>query len=129
MVKNPIYTYFSPFFVAYIVAYIGLLNPRKLPVIFSGDYSYGIYLYAYPIQQAITMLLPGMRIWYINFLITVPIVGLFAAFSWHCIEKRALRLKRFFYKPPVAAAYDWQTAAPGDVAGKEAVISVPGSPA
>lgn len=39
---------FSPIPIAYVTVWLGLQNPPKLPVIFSGDYSYGVYLYAFP---------------------------------------------------------------------------------
>ena len=58
-----------------------------------GDYSYGVYIYAYPVQQTLMHLQPGLG----------PI-GLFAAsmavtlalavLSWHLIEKPAMRLAR-----------------------------------
>jgi peptidoglycan/LPS O-acetylase OafA/YrhL len=56
------------------------------------DYSYGIYIYAYPVQQMTAVLLPG---WgpiaqiVVSFWVTiVP-----ASLSWHFIEKPALALK------------------------------------
>ena len=58
----------------------------------SGDYSYGIYIYAFPIQQYVVYKFPEMHIyWYIIICATITI--LFAALSWHLIEKRALFLK------------------------------------
>ncbi len=57
-----------------------------------GDYSYGIYIYAFPVQQALVASIPG---------ITVPamialagtITLVLAMLSWHLVEQRALRLK------------------------------------
>ena len=96
LVTSHTFVYLAPFPIAYLTGFIGLLKPRKLPLIFAGDYSYGIYLYAYPIQQAVYQLVPASRHWYVNFAISISVVGLFAVFSWHAIEKPILRLKRIF---------------------------------
>ena len=34
---------------AYVTVYLGLLNPSRNKIILSGDYSYGLYLYGFPI--------------------------------------------------------------------------------
>lgn len=57
-----------------------------------GDYSYGIYIYAFPVQQTLVMLYPNIGIQAyicVSFLLTL----LLAIPSWHLIEKRALALK------------------------------------
>jgi peptidoglycan/LPS O-acetylase OafA/YrhL len=95
LIISHIFIYLVPLPVAYLTAYIGLLQPKKLPIVFTGDYSYGIYLYAFPIQQAVYQLVPSSTSWYINFLLALAAVSVFAAFSWHCIERPALKLKRF----------------------------------
>ncbi|AOI65566.1 hypothetical protein WS51_18370 [Burkholderia territorii] len=79
---------------AYATVYLGTLNPPKLKFLESGDYSYGIYLYAYPIQQAIAYF-PGLRSWWLSTLITIPVTGAIAYVSWHYIEKHCLRLRIF----------------------------------
>jgi len=58
-----------------------------------GDFSYGLYLYAFPIQQALvtTVGTPGGALG--NFAITAVLAGGCAALSWHMIEKPALRAK------------------------------------
>lgn len=94
LVTSHLWIYLLPFPIAYITAYLGLLRPRKLPLIFTGDYSYGTYLYAYPIQQSVFQMVPGSDKWWVNFFVSLIVVGCFAAFSWHAIEKPALRLKR-----------------------------------
>jgi peptidoglycan/LPS O-acetylase OafA/YrhL len=85
--------YVSSFVVAYATVGLGLLNPKRLSIIESGDYSYGIYLYAFPIQQTYSFLFPAHRVWYLNILFALPIASLFAAFSWHAIEKHFLKLR------------------------------------
>jgi len=58
-----------------------------------GDFSYGIYLYHYPVQQTLiqvtanTLTLPTL--FGVSFLVAFA----FAFFSWHAIEKRALAAK------------------------------------
>lgn len=57
-----------------------------------GDYSYGMYLYAFPIQQTLLHFfrLTPLSLMGSAFLLTFP----FAFASWHLVEKRALRLKK-----------------------------------
>ena len=57
-----------------------------------GDYSYGVYIYASPIQQSFAALVPGISVQFM--ILTSSIVTFFIAFlSWHLVEKRALRFK------------------------------------
>lgn len=58
-----------------------------------GDYSYGVYIYAWPVQQAIVSLVPGVSVWEMV-LVSASMSVALAALSWHLIEKHALRLKR-----------------------------------
>jgi peptidoglycan/LPS O-acetylase OafA/YrhL len=57
-----------------------------------GDYSYGIYIFAYPIQQSVIQLIQGIEPIGV-FLIASPITTALAICSWTFIEKPALRLK------------------------------------
>lgn len=59
-----------------------------------GDFSYGIYIYSFPIQQLVTFYFGGAMNPYANFFISYPIALLFAILSWNLIEKPALSLKR-----------------------------------
>ena len=55
-----------------------------------GDYSYGLYLYAFPMQQLVLFLWPDMQTPLLFcVLVTLPP----AILSWHLVEKPALRLK------------------------------------
>ncbi len=87
---------FSPALVAYEYAILWLavrLPARLHRVGRTNDYSYGVYLYAFVVQQvlarfgAVRLGLPGYLA-----LCTLVTVGL-AALSWHLVEKWALRLK------------------------------------
>jgi len=56
-----------------------------------GDYSYGVYIYAFPVQQlAVTAGFDGPLP---NGLATILVVLPLAALSWHLVEKPALNLK------------------------------------
>jgi peptidoglycan/LPS O-acetylase OafA/YrhL len=79
--------------VAYVTVYLGLLTPKKVPLLFSGDYSYGIYLFAYPIQQALWLTALG-KFWWSNLLLATVLSFGYAAFSWRCVEKPILDRKR-----------------------------------
>ena len=59
----------------------------------NADLSYGIYLYAFPIQQAEVALL-GIRSPILLFLLAVPPTLLLAWVSWNWVEKPALSRKR-----------------------------------
>ena len=55
------------------------------------DISYGLYLYAWPIQQLLVQ--HGVRNPWVLFLTALPLTALAATLSWHLIEKPCLRLK------------------------------------
>lgn len=55
-----------------------------------GDYSYGLYLYGWPVTQAIVFALPWMTVGGVLAL-TLPITAAFACASWHLVERPALR--------------------------------------
>jgi len=57
-----------------------------------GDYSYGLFLYGYPVQQLVAHALPQAGPWTMLAL-ALPIALGCAALSWHLVEKPALRLK------------------------------------
>ncbi|HWU04490.1 MAG TPA: acyltransferase [Novosphingobium sp.] len=78
---------------SYLVIYAGLLTPRRTWVVTSGDYSYGIFLYGFAIQQAMMALFPWARAWYWNLALSVPPICIAAYASWHVVEKHALQLR------------------------------------
>jgi peptidoglycan/LPS O-acetylase OafA/YrhL len=59
-----------------------------------GDLSYGMYLYAWPVQQTITYLLYKHLNPFLLFVLTVPVTYLLAWLSWHYIEKVFLKFKK-----------------------------------
>lgn len=77
------------FYFSYVPAGI-IRNYNRL-----GDYSYGMYIYAFPVQQSVVALKPDISIF--NMIIISSVVTLFIAMlSWHLLEKRALKLKEFY---------------------------------
>ncbi|WP_054140822.1 acyltransferase [Bosea sp. AAP35] len=88
-------------FLTYCVVYIGLL-PLHLPeAIRKLDVSYGIYLYGFPIQQALVAKLAFVHgNGPLLFALSLPLVLGFALLSWLYVEKPVLRLKRHIPMPP-----------------------------
>ncbi len=58
-----------------------------------GDYSYGVYLWGFPIQQLVAAALPVPTPTRIT-LIALPLAVAAGALSWHGVEKPLLRFKR-----------------------------------
>lgn len=81
-------------FLVYATVYLGLLQLPRIPLLDRGDYSYGIYLYAMPVQQSIAFAFPQLREWYWGILSALPITIALAMVSWTFIEKPALRLRK-----------------------------------
>ncbi len=61
------------------------------------DLSYGMYLYGWPVQQALVQLFPAASLWAL-LLPALVVSALVAWVSWHGIEAPALRLKALFTK-------------------------------
>ena len=61
-----------------------------------GDYSYGLYLWGFPIQQAVASVIGHATRPRTNFEISLPITLAIAVASWHLLEKPVLRLKSHF---------------------------------
>ena len=81
---------------SYITVYLGTLNGRRPVFLMTGDYSYGIFLYGYAVQQFIASLGPALQVWYVNFSLAGLLILIAAAVSWHVVERPALALRRYF---------------------------------
>ena len=57
-----------------------------------GDYSYGLYLWQFPLQQCAVQLWPGLTPLELT-LLALPAALVLAVISWHAVESRALALK------------------------------------
>jgi peptidoglycan/LPS O-acetylase OafA/YrhL len=60
-----------------------------------GDYSYGVYVYAFPIQQTLVERIPLIEPLPL-FALALPATLAVAALSWHFVEAPALGLKSRF---------------------------------
>jgi peptidoglycan/LPS O-acetylase OafA/YrhL len=79
--------------IVYLTIFFGVANPRRLRLLKGADYSYGIFLYGFVIQQSWMSLGIQLHHWYWNIALSLPTAAVFAAFSWHAIEKPALKLR------------------------------------
>jgi peptidoglycan/LPS O-acetylase OafA/YrhL len=91
-----------PIFFAYAVVVAGFLGkPKQIEK--RGDISYGVYLYGWPVQLIVSLLIgKSVGVWgYI--LISAIVVIPFGILSWLLVEKPSIGLVKRFRKPnPVA---------------------------
>lgn len=83
-----------PYLMCLLICYGLLVASYKLPYVDldkCGDFSYGIYLYAFPVQQVFAASFPKWNA-YQNFAASFPTALAFAILSWFLVEKRALAL-------------------------------------
>jgi peptidoglycan/LPS O-acetylase OafA/YrhL len=71
--------------------YLGLTDFRRAWFLEGADYSYGLFLYHWVVQQAVMDVLP--RHWVLNLVVSIPLAIVFAAASWRWIEKPAMALR------------------------------------
>ncbi len=90
---------FSIAYALFYLAYVPAGNIRRFNA--AGDYSYGVYIYAFPVQQAVIALLPGISPALLT-LAAVPVTLVLAALSWHTVEQPALKLRRLLAMTVVA---------------------------
>ncbi|NUO77555.1 MAG: acyltransferase [Lysobacter sp.] len=69
-----------------------------------GDLSYGLYLYAFPVQQLLVLALGAQRPYLAMLALTATVTLPLAWLSWHCVERPALRLKPALAPRPAAQA-------------------------
>jgi peptidoglycan/LPS O-acetylase OafA/YrhL len=58
-----------------------------------GDFSYGVYIYAFVVQQTLIQLTGNALTTLQGFIASAAITGLAGFASWHLVEKQALKLK------------------------------------
>jgi len=92
-----LYAVALPLLLAYSTTYLATASLPRPAFLSGGDYSYGIYIYGSPIQQAVQLISP--RIPWVNFVLAAPLVFAFAVGSWEFVEKPMLSLKRGFKRP------------------------------
>lgn len=94
LLEMPLGDYLAPLPIAYVVAWAGLQNPRANVIVKFGDFSYGVFLYGFAVQQVVASLGTWTHHWYVNAVLVFPILTLFAAFSWYSVERPALSLRK-----------------------------------
>jgi peptidoglycan/LPS O-acetylase OafA/YrhL len=79
--------------IAYPLVWLGIHLPCQR-IGSRNDYSYGVYIYAFPVQQVLA--LSGAYQWGLPAYMVLSVLGTvpFAVGSWWLIEKHALRLKK-----------------------------------
>ena len=83
----------APMF-GYAAMFLGLSGWFVLPILAGVDYSYGIFLYGYPVEQTLSHLMRGSHNYPVYFLASLAVTLILAALSWHFIEKPALALRK-----------------------------------
>src|SRR5579863_302124 len=87
--------FIAPIFVVYCVVFLGVAALPEIGALKTRDYSYGIYLYGFPITQGLVAAFPGLvghKV--IVSLAALTLTTLFAATSWKYVEKPTLALKK-----------------------------------
>ena len=78
----------------YLFLHLSALYPKMVAGLFpKGDYSYGLYVYSFPVQQSIIYFSPFALSPELLILLSLIITFPFAYCSWNYVEKRALKWK------------------------------------
>lgn len=93
--------YYSPiaiFVLWFTLPYCLVVFAYNLPNMFNkfgqhGDFSYGLYLYAFPVQQVMAHLAISTTSWSLGFVMAFTISLAFAVLSWRFVESPALKLR------------------------------------
>jgi peptidoglycan/LPS O-acetylase OafA/YrhL len=83
----------------YIVISLAFVPSNILPKVSNyGDFSYGLYIYSFVVQQTILHYIPQLNFRpYLFLVISLPISLCCAYLSWHLIESKALKLKNITF--------------------------------
>lgn len=91
--QTPTYNLAFTVWFSYLVLYLSFHRTIKLPDLAKhGDFSYGLYLYAFPMTQLNILLFGPDNPWLIVLLVFISSI-LLAIASWYLVEKPCLRLK------------------------------------
>ncbi len=83
--------YLALFYLILVIAAAKGLSRIKL----GGDYSYGVYVYGWPVQQIYNQIFPNMTSYPSNFL-SIPTAIVLGYLSWHYVEKPILDAAHVF---------------------------------
>jgi len=85
--------------VAYGVLWLGFARAPALQAYNKlGDFSYGTYIWGFPVGQVLAALIPGIGL-AAMIALSLPLGVLCGALSWFCVERPALRLKNLADAP------------------------------
>lgn len=93
LIYVPVLSYFAVIPAAYLTVFLGLLTPRRIGLIEKGDFSYGLYLFAFPIQQLHQLIMSNQGTAIGNFTFSSVLCLIYAAFSWNFVEHPILKRK------------------------------------
>jgi peptidoglycan/LPS O-acetylase OafA/YrhL len=94
VVTQKYFTVIQFIFIPLLIIGVGIKSTKYINAIASniGDLSYGIYIYAFPVQQT---LIHFFKLNHISLTLYTAIISVVLAyFSWHLVEKNALKLKK-----------------------------------
>jgi peptidoglycan/LPS O-acetylase OafA/YrhL len=95
LLSDRAYTYLAIPFVAYATLFVGMIRFPRVRLLQSGDYSYGLYLFGFPITQALAAAFPALQTAPVSLILIAGLLSCaFAWGSWHLVEKHALALRR-----------------------------------
>jgi len=78
---------------AYLVIWLAVNRSVRLPKLGKyGDFSYGIYIFAFPVQQLVQQALGPQGHWWLNILLSLPVTVCLGALSWRFVERPALAM-------------------------------------
>lgn len=109
-------------YVVLVLAYHPRLHLKRAARL--GDYSYGIYVYSFPIQQAVIFALPSVRAPAAVFAASLPLCLIAAAASWHLVERPCIDFKRRLWPPRAGRARNTKERVEAREAG--AILREPG---
>ncbi|MGH7089200.1 MAG: acyltransferase family protein [Stellaceae bacterium] len=87
----------------YLAIYLARIGRVHVSAARFGDLSYGLYIYGWPAEQAVTRTLGGAAPWWEVLALALPPTFALAFLSWHLVEAPALRLKTTPYLRRAAA--------------------------
>jgi peptidoglycan/LPS O-acetylase OafA/YrhL len=87
-----VYPIFGPFLLAYMTLFLAIILPFRDVVAKIGDLSYGIYIYAFPIQLLLVSLSVHLQGYLIYTLSSILFTAIISYLSYHLLEKKFLKI-------------------------------------
>lgn len=105
--RNGYFNFAFAIFGTYLIFYLAFETRLKLQNFGKyGDFSYGIYIYGFPLQQVMNHIFDSQLTPLENFLLSFPVTLMFAIVSWYLVEKRALKYKNLSFKTVLQRNYN-----------------------